>query len=634
MKFWPVIAYLFMCNFVFAQDTESGKISSYPFSGNANDNSGINHGVVFGAASTTDRFGNPNQAYYFDGSDDYIQIPHSSTLNFSFNQEFTISVWVNPANTQNLSGTGNEVISKWNATTSESYPYAVRFLNESQVAGNGSKVMFLRYESQVCGLESYTISHCPIPREEWTHIVLLKKDNRLYIYINGVLSSEASDTSAGICGTENNLPILIGLRQNTSYFFRGKIDDIIFYNRALSAPDIEALFSINDWSAPPNPPVNILSFTVQDQTEEAVINANAKTITVEVRCDADLTNLAPSFTLSPNTLARVNEVQQTSGVSINDFTQPVVYSIESAAGCIQQLWSISIIKKSEHHDTDILSFTITGQTKEAVINAASKTISIEAPCYADLSNLAPSFTLSPNTIAQVNGVSQTSGVTQNDFTQPVIYSITSTLGCNEQLWSITIIKKTEQDDGLTNFVDFYLAEQLEPGVIDLENNTITVEVSCITDLSALISSFILPSGTVAQINAIPQLSGTTVNNFSSPVFYTLSNSEECTTASWVVYASKRTYTIDDINNNYNDNNFFIPNIITPNSDGKNDYFVIGSFFYGSTLRIYNRYGKQVYLNHSYRNQFNGDNLSSGIYFITLNSECFAELIKATLHIIK
>lgn len=43
-------------------------VGFYPFNGNANDTSGNGyHGTVYGAALTTDRFGNENSAYIFNG---------------------------------------------------------------------------------------------------------------------------------------------------------------------------------------------------------------------------------------------------------------------------------------------------------------------------------------------------------------------------------------------------------------------------------------------------------------------------------------------------------------------------------------------------------------------------------------
>ena len=48
-------------------DITTGLIAYYPFSGNAVDTAGGNNGTVYNATLTTDRFGNPDSAYYFNG---------------------------------------------------------------------------------------------------------------------------------------------------------------------------------------------------------------------------------------------------------------------------------------------------------------------------------------------------------------------------------------------------------------------------------------------------------------------------------------------------------------------------------------------------------------------------------------
>lgn len=51
----------------------NGLVAYYPFNGNANDQTiNGNHGIVSGATLTADRFGNPNNAYHFDGINDDI----------------------------------------------------------------------------------------------------------------------------------------------------------------------------------------------------------------------------------------------------------------------------------------------------------------------------------------------------------------------------------------------------------------------------------------------------------------------------------------------------------------------------------------------------------------------------------
>lgn len=64
----------------------------------------------------------------------------------------------------------------------------------------------------------------------------------------------------------------------------------------------------------------------------------------------------------------------------------------------------------------------------------------------------------------------------------------------------------------------------------------------------------------------------------------------------------------------------IPNIFTPNGDGKNDLFVIGNlqFYPGSQLLIFNRWGNEVYRGNNYLNNWDGSGLTEGTYYYILN----------------
>jgi gliding motility-associated-like protein/uncharacterized repeat protein (TIGR01451 family) len=64
---------------------------------------------------------------------------------------------------------------------------------------------------------------------------------------------------------------------------------------------------------------------------------------------------------------------------------------------------------------------------------------------------------------------------------------------------------------------------------------------------------------------------------------------------------------------------FIPNIFTPNNDGKNDLFVIKGLeaYPGSQLVIFNRWGNEVYRSANYLNDWNGSSLAEGTYYYLL-----------------
>ncbi|MFL9483866.1 gliding motility-associated C-terminal domain-containing protein [Chitinophagaceae bacterium LWZ2-11] len=68
-----------------------------------------------------------------------------------------------------------------------------------------------------------------------------------------------------------------------------------------------------------------------------------------------------------------------------------------------------------------------------------------------------------------------------------------------------------------------------------------------------------------------------------------------------------------------DDDIWIPNIITPNGDGKNDKFVILGLtrYPGSDLVIYNRWQNQVYHSTNYSNDWDGNGLTQGTYYYVL-----------------
>ena len=78
----------------------------------------------------------------------------------------------------------------------------------------------------------------------------------------------------------------------------------------------------------------------------------------------------------------------------------------------------------------------------------------------------------------------------------------------------------------------------------------------------------------------------------------------------------------------------LPNVITPNGDMYNEYFTIDSeTIKNIKLQIVNRWGKQVYYSNSYKNNWNGGDLSSGVYFYTVSGSCIMD-IKGAINILK
>lgn len=76
----------------------------------------------------------------------------------------------------------------------------------------------------------------------------------------------------------------------------------------------------------------------------------------------------------------------------------------------------------------------------------------------------------------------------------------------------------------------------------------------------------------------------------------------------------------------------IPNIITPNGDPLNQYFILENLSDGRVgLEVFNRWGKVVYTAMNYGNNWDGGDLTPGVYFYRVKDEC-GKIYKGTLTI--
>lgn len=67
-------------------------------------------------------------------------------------------------------------------------------------------------------------------------------------------------------------------------------------------------------------------------------------------------------------------------------------------------------------------------------------------------------------------------------------------------------------------------------------------------------------------------------------------------------------------------NILPPNVITPNNDGKNDFFVINNIRNNWKLQIFNRWGKMVYQSDDYRNDWGGEGASATYFYLLTSPE--------------
>ncbi len=224
--------FVFFLSFIISESTfgalTDGLVAHYPFNGNANDESGNGHnGTVNGATLTTDRFDNTNSAYGFDGVDDHINVGNIG-LTYS---EFSISLWVMTDNWINDAKTSG-------ALMSDSYCYW---------CGPSRGWLFWIYDNNfsfTVNNSSLTIADYPDYKDSWVHLVFTKDVlGQTKIYFNGIEETSYINQASWI---DPSFPsaedIEIGTRTDEGWYFKGTIDDIHIYNRAITNSETQQLY--------------------------------------------------------------------------------------------------------------------------------------------------------------------------------------------------------------------------------------------------------------------------------------------------------------------------------------------------------------------------------------------------------
>ena len=229
-----------------AQVPESGLIAYYPFSNNAKDRSGncIN-GTIYGANLTSDRFNYNNAAFHFDGTgNDYIEIPGS----IFENPEYTYSVWAS-AESIPLAGDSYGIISVGGIDFRDQ---TIGLRND----GYGSA----SYNNDLSNFVLY--SQKPPIIGQWTHIVSIRSTDKIQLYLDGILVDEQKVSNFLTPFYSANLKTTIGIRHNYQNPFHGILDDVRFYDRALSSEEVMDLYKEH------------ICFESLSVTDTLVINAN------------------------------------------------------------------------------------------------------------------------------------------------------------------------------------------------------------------------------------------------------------------------------------------------------------------------------------------------------------------------
>ena len=235
-KITTLLALAFLLpNIVIGQYSITGPSAYWPFNGNVNDSSGHgNNGIVHGATLTSDRFGNCNQAYRFNGVNSYITVPNSPTVDMG-GTDFTIAFWIKTY----ANDTAGNIINKNQYGSWSGYIFATNLNNPGYCTTYKHADFYV-----AAGAHQDVCSDSAICKDtSWHFITGLYKyiTNQAYLYVDGVLQSTVGQSSGSVSSTTD---LVFGAASiYTVDFFNGVLDAVRMYQRALSPAEILQLYN-------------------------------------------------------------------------------------------------------------------------------------------------------------------------------------------------------------------------------------------------------------------------------------------------------------------------------------------------------------------------------------------------------
>jgi hypothetical protein len=210
-----IFGFLFTVTIQAQQVINKGLVSYWTFNKadingkTANDVFGKNDGEIKGCKQVKGKYG---EALEFDGSSNYVEVPDDASLQLW--ETYTLEAWVFQTESRS-----NRIIDKITAGTADG-PHLDTYPGTT-----------LRSCAGACfsTAKSYSL-------DEWHHVAMTFDKGKVVLYLDGEADG-GGDTNSPLAG--NKLSLKIGADSAGANLFKGVIDEVRVYNRALSANEIK-----------------------------------------------------------------------------------------------------------------------------------------------------------------------------------------------------------------------------------------------------------------------------------------------------------------------------------------------------------------------------------------------------------
>jgi hypothetical protein len=201
-----------------------GFVAHYKFNGDATDSSGNGyHGTVHGATLVEDRFGVPEQAFYFDGVDDYIEVECQSFIKAD-RKEISVLAWMkieaNDDDTERVVVSGNDFC----------------------IYQRGNRIEF----SITVEPQSTQSAWKEVTPGEWFHLAGTYDNETIRLHINGA-DPRTWYNPGVIANAGKNLNFGRDIVSGESIYWKVTIDDFQIYDQRLTIEEINELMSVEPY---------------------------------------------------------------------------------------------------------------------------------------------------------------------------------------------------------------------------------------------------------------------------------------------------------------------------------------------------------------------------------------------------
>jgi Ca2+-binding RTX toxin-like protein len=182
------------------------------------DSVGDNDGTVVGD-TILDFSGANGSGASFDGSNDYVEVPHDSSMELA---EGSLTLSFNASTQQNTllsKGTNGEEPGEFRISTRNDGSIRLQFTDQ-----NG---------------DSKTLEGGDIDWNEWNDVTMTFGSEGLHLYLNGELVASDTDITNGIDGNTEEMKFAV--KEDNGDDYSGGIDDVALYDQQLSADQVSTL---------------------------------------------------------------------------------------------------------------------------------------------------------------------------------------------------------------------------------------------------------------------------------------------------------------------------------------------------------------------------------------------------------